>query len=43
MGAELLAKHCLRLQEVARTGNQESSGPLLMQIAEQAERVIEAL
>jgi signal transduction histidine kinase/CheY-like chemotaxis protein/HPt (histidine-containing phosphotransfer) domain-containing protein len=43
MGAELLAKHCLRLQEAARTGNQDASGPLLAQIAEQAERVIEAL
>ena len=43
MGAEVLAKQCLRLQEVARTGNQDASRPLLTQIAEQAERVIEAL
>ena len=43
VGAEPLALQCIKLQDVAHSGNQDAAGPLLSQIVEHAGRVLAQL
>jgi len=43
VGAEPLALQCIKLQDVAHSGNRDAAGPLLSQIVEHAGRVLAQL